>query len=212
AAGVDDHAARDLGLPKKRMCLAAHRDLESLAVCELQQLGDVLRIAGPEHGDRLLVHDASKVVGRRLQDGFIEGQLSAEVLQVIAERLCCGRVGPCRLQCKECRTACEPFAEVAARDSPLHCSPPLGPMWRSLSSAFTSTSNFAALDRGNARGDIMRSLIERTSSHSFQVFFLLIVELLERFCLRFASSDYLANFECPGTPSKFSGFYISYFC
>src|SRR4030095_14015495 len=33
AAGVDDHAARDLGLPKKRMCLDAHRDLESLPVC-----------------------------------------------------------------------------------------------------------------------------------------------------------------------------------
>ena len=38
------------------------------------------RIAGPEHGNRFLVHDVSKVVGRRLQDGFIEGQLSAEIL------------------------------------------------------------------------------------------------------------------------------------
>ena len=80
ATGVDYNAARDLGLSKKRMPLAAHRDLESLAVCELHELRDVLRIAGPEHGDRLLVHDASKVVGRRLQDGFIEGQLSAEIL------------------------------------------------------------------------------------------------------------------------------------
>ena len=78
--GVDDHAARDLGLPEKRMPLAAHRDLNSLAVCELHELCDVLRIAGPEHGDRLLVHDVSKVVGGRLQDGFIEGQLSAEIL------------------------------------------------------------------------------------------------------------------------------------
>ncbi len=55
----------------------------------------------------------------------------------------------------------------------------------------------------------MGSLIERTFSHSLQVFFLLIVELLECFCLRFASFDYLANFECPGAPSKFSGLYIS---
>ena len=78
--GVDDHAARDLGLPEKRMPLAAHRDPNSLAVCELHELCDVLRIAGPEHGDRLLVHDVSKVVGGRLQDGFIEGQLSAEIL------------------------------------------------------------------------------------------------------------------------------------
>jgi hypothetical protein len=80
ATGVNDHAARDLGLPKKRMPLAAHRDLESLAVCELHELRDVLRIAGPEDGDRFLVHDVSKVVGRRLQNGFIEGPLSAEIL------------------------------------------------------------------------------------------------------------------------------------
>jgi hypothetical protein len=30
------------------------------------------------------VHDVSKVVGRRLQHGIIEGQLSADILQVIA--------------------------------------------------------------------------------------------------------------------------------
>src|SRR5215813_6574542 len=62
----------------------------------------------------------SKVVRRRLQDGFIERHLSAEILKVIAQRLCCCRVGPRRLQCKECRTSREPFAEVAARDIPLH--------------------------------------------------------------------------------------------
>src|SRR5215831_7311578 len=78
--GVDDYAARDLGLPKKRMPLAAHCDLESLAVCELHELRDVLRVAGPKHGDRFLVHDMSKVIGRRLQNGFIERQLSAEIL------------------------------------------------------------------------------------------------------------------------------------
>src|SRR6476646_5784141 len=124
ATGVDDHAVRDLGLPKKRMPLAAHRGFESLAICELHELRDVLRIIGPEHGDRLLVHDAPKVVCRRLQDGFIEGPLSAETLKVIAQRLCCGSVVPCRLQRNECRTAYEPFAEVAARDIPLHDSPP----------------------------------------------------------------------------------------
>ena len=41
------------------MPLAAHRDLESLAIGELHELRDVLRIAGPEHGDWLLVHDMS---------------------------------------------------------------------------------------------------------------------------------------------------------
>jgi hypothetical protein len=55
----------------------------------------------------------------------------------------------------------------------------------------------------------MGSLIKRTSSHSFQVFFLIIVQLLERFCLRFAFSDHLANFACPVAPSKFFGLYIS---
>jgi len=83
-AGVDDHAVRDLGLPKKRMPLAAHRDLDSLAARELHELRDVLRIAGPEHRGRLLLHDASKIVGRGLQHGIIEGQLSADILQVIA--------------------------------------------------------------------------------------------------------------------------------
>src|SRR5215510_2138006 len=78
--GVDDHTASDLSLPIKRMPLAAHRDLDSLAVCELHELRDVLRIAGPEHGDRFPVHDVSKIVGRRLQDSFIEGQPSAEIL------------------------------------------------------------------------------------------------------------------------------------
>jgi hypothetical protein len=47
ATGIDDYAARDLGLPEKRMPLAAHRDLESLAVSELHKLRDVLRIPGP---------------------------------------------------------------------------------------------------------------------------------------------------------------------
>jgi len=36
-------------------------------------LRDVLRIAGPEHEGRLLMHDVSKVIGCRLQHGFIEG-------------------------------------------------------------------------------------------------------------------------------------------
>ena len=66
------------------------------------------------------MHDVSKVVGRRLQHGIIEVQLPAEILQVIAQRLRCGPVIPRRLQRKECRTAREPFAEVAARDIPLH--------------------------------------------------------------------------------------------
>ena len=65
------------------MPLAAHRDLEFLAVGELHELRDVLRIAGPEHGDWLLVHDVSKVVGRRLQDGIIEVQLPFEILHVV---------------------------------------------------------------------------------------------------------------------------------
>ncbi len=75
AAGVDDHAALDLGLAEKRVPLAAHRDLESLAVRELHALRDVLCVGGPQHGGRLLVHDVSKVVGRRLQRGIIEMQL-----------------------------------------------------------------------------------------------------------------------------------------
>ncbi len=66
------------------MPLAAHRDLDSLAVRELHELRDVLRIAGPEHGGRLLMHDASKIVGRGLQHGIVEGQLSGDILQVIA--------------------------------------------------------------------------------------------------------------------------------
>ena len=124
AAGVDDHAALDLGLAEKRMPLAAHRNLEPLAVRELQQLRDVLRVAGPEHSGRLLVHDVSKVVGRRLQHGIIEVQLPAEILQVIAQRLRRGQEIPRRLQRKERRSAREPFAEVAARNIPLHGSPP----------------------------------------------------------------------------------------
>jgi hypothetical protein len=30
------------------------------------------------------MHDASKIVGRGLQHGIIEGQLSADILQVVA--------------------------------------------------------------------------------------------------------------------------------
>jgi len=83
-----------------------------------------VRIAGPEHGDRLPVHDVSKVVGRRLQHDIIEGQLAFEILQVVAQRLRAGRISARRLQHEECRTAREPFAEVATRDIPLHGSPP----------------------------------------------------------------------------------------
>ena len=119
AAGVDDHAVFDLGLAEKRMPLAAHRNLQPLAVGELQQLGDILRRAGPEQGGRPLVHDVSEVVGRRLQHGIIEVQLPAEILEVIVQRLRCGRP-----QRKERRSAREPFAEVAARDIPLHDLPP----------------------------------------------------------------------------------------
>jgi hypothetical protein len=120
AAGVDDHAALDLGLTEERMPLAAHRDPESLAVRELYELRDVPRVAGPEHRGRLLVHDMPKIVSRCLQHGIIEVQLPLEILQVIAQRLRCGQVIPRRLQRKQCRTTREPFAEVAARDIPLH--------------------------------------------------------------------------------------------
>ena len=120
AAGVNGHAALDLGLAEKRMPLAAHRDPESLAVRELHELRDVLRVAGPEHRGRLLMHDVPKVVGRRLQHGIVEVQLPLEILQVIAQRLPCGQVIPRRLQRKQCRTTREPFAEVAARNIPLH--------------------------------------------------------------------------------------------
>ena len=120
AAGIDDYSALGLGLAEKRMPLAAHRDLESLAVGELHELRDVLRIAGPEHGDRLLVHDVSEVVGRRLQHGIIEVQLTLEIPQVVAQRLRCGQVIPRWLQRKQCRTTGEPFAQVAARDVRLH--------------------------------------------------------------------------------------------
>ena len=70
------------------------------------------------------MHDVPKVVGRRLQHGIIEVQLPAEILEVIAQRLRCGRVIPRRLQRKQRRSAREPFAEVAARDIPLHDLPP----------------------------------------------------------------------------------------
>ena len=122
AAGVDDHAAFDLGLAEKRMPLAAHRDLESLAVRELQELRDILRRAGSEQPNRPLVHDVSKVVCCRLQSGIIEIQVPAEILQFIAQRLRLGPVIPRRLQRKKCRTAREPLAEVAARNAPLHVS------------------------------------------------------------------------------------------
>ena len=123
AAGVDDHAAFDLSLAEKRMPLAAHRDLEPLAVRVLQEFRDILRVAGPEHGDRLLMHDVSEVVGRRLQHGIIEVQLPAEILQVIAQRLRRSAGTPRWLQREERRSACEPFAEVAARNIPFHVSP-----------------------------------------------------------------------------------------
>src|SRR5262249_26992553 len=58
--------------PYRTPVLSAHRDLESLVVCELHELGDVLRIAGPEHGGRPVMHDMSKVGGCRLQNGFVE--------------------------------------------------------------------------------------------------------------------------------------------
>src|SRR5262249_60667106 len=73
-AGVDDHAVRDLGLPEKRMPLAAHRDLKSVAVCELHELRDVLRIAWPKHGGRLLMHDGCEVRGRLLPHGLLKLQ------------------------------------------------------------------------------------------------------------------------------------------
>ena len=112
----------DLGLAEKRMPLAAHRDLESLAVRELQELRDILRGAGSEQPNRPLVHDVSKVVCSRLQSGIIEIQVPAEILQFIAQRLRLGPVIPRRLQRKKCRTAREPLAEVAARNAPLHVS------------------------------------------------------------------------------------------
>src|SRR5262249_239467 len=83
AAGVDNNAARDLCLPEKRMRLTAHRDLKSLAVRKLHELRDVLRIAGPEYGDRLLVDHVSKVISRPLRCGIIDEQLAAESLQII---------------------------------------------------------------------------------------------------------------------------------
>jgi hypothetical protein len=85
AAGIDDHAALDLSLPEKRVPLAAHRDLEPVAVGILDQLGDVLRVAGSKHGDRPLAHDMPEVVGRRLQYVTVELQLAADILQVIAQ-------------------------------------------------------------------------------------------------------------------------------
>src|SRR5215218_907707 len=113
------------------MPLAAHRDLDSPAVRELQELRDVLRVAGPEHGSRLFVHDMSEVVGRRLQRCIIEGPLSAEVLQVIAQRLRYSQPIPRRLQRKECRAAREPLAEVAARDTSQRAYQPTPvPAWR----------------------------------------------------------------------------------
>src|SRR5262249_8308400 len=80
---IDNNAARDLCLPEKRMRLTAHRDLKSLAVRKLHELRDVLRIAGPEYGDRLVVDHVSKVISRPLQCGIIEEQLAAESLQII---------------------------------------------------------------------------------------------------------------------------------
>jgi hypothetical protein len=85
AAGVDDHAILDLGLAEKRMPLSAHRHLDPVTVRILDELGDVLCIAGPQHGERLLVHDVTEVVGRRLQGGIVEIELAAQVLEVIAQ-------------------------------------------------------------------------------------------------------------------------------
>ena len=85
AAGVDDHAALDLSLAEKRMSLAAHRDPEPVAVRILDELRDILCVAGSEHGDRLLVHDVTEVVGRRLQYGIVELQLTPQIIEVIAQ-------------------------------------------------------------------------------------------------------------------------------
>ena len=84
AAGVDDDATLDLSLAEKRMCLAAHRDLEPLAVRILDELCDILCVAGSKHGDRLLMHDATEVVGRRLQYGIVEMQLTTQILKIIS--------------------------------------------------------------------------------------------------------------------------------
>ncbi len=102
------------------MTLATHRDFKSLAICKLHEFCDVLRIAGPEYGDRLVVHHMSEVISRPLQCGIIEVQLTTEILQVIPQRLRCGRVIPRRLQTQECGTAGQPFAELTAGHIPLH--------------------------------------------------------------------------------------------
>lgn len=65
--------------------MAVHRDLESVAVRIMDELADVLSVAGSEHGDRLLVHDVPKVISGRLQYGIVEMQLPAQILEVIAQ-------------------------------------------------------------------------------------------------------------------------------
>src|SRR6516162_10258084 len=98
------------------MRLAAHRDLKPLAVRKLYELRDVLRVAGPQYGHRPVVHHVSKVVSRPLQCGLIEEYMAAELLQIISQRLCCGRVIVCGMQPKECSTACQPSAKLPARN------------------------------------------------------------------------------------------------
>ena len=189
------------------MRLAAHRDLESLAVCELQELGDVLRIARRSTAIGFLCTTRPKSSAAVCKTASSKDNSPLRSFRSL--RSDCAAAGWFHAGCSARRaTACEPFAEIAARDIPLHCSP----LWFDVALPLVGLHNYLEFRRSRSRNtpeDIMGSLIERTSSHSFQVFFLLIVELLKRFLSPFASSNYLANFACPGTPLKFFGLYIS---
>jgi hypothetical protein len=77
----------------------------------------------PQHGDRLLVHDVTEVVGRRLQGGIVEIELAAQVLEVVAQRPPERGETPRRLEPEQRCSTCE-LAKIAARNAPSHVAPP----------------------------------------------------------------------------------------
>jgi hypothetical protein len=69
------------------MAPTPRRNLEAMAVGELNQLHDIFSRAGFEHSDRRPMHDASEVVRSLLPRSIIEEQCPAETRQVIAQQL-----------------------------------------------------------------------------------------------------------------------------
>jgi hypothetical protein len=121
----------------------------------------------PQHGDRLLVHDVTEVVGRRLQGGIVEIELAAQVFEVIAQRLPERGESPPRLEGEQRCSTCEPLAEIAARNAPSHMAPPWSVV-RSISAPYLNELPHAAFAAPHDAARALRSCGARTAREYYQ--------------------------------------------